>query len=131
MSAIVRVVLSGLAVWAFPFVVGMAIFAIVPTDAPLFDTIMSVALAAAAVAASYLFLRKAPTPTAMRGARVGAVWAILAVVLDAPFFIFGPAQMRMEADAYIADVGLSYLVIPVIAAGIGRALQVGRSTTTP
>lgn len=126
MSSIVRVVLFGLAVWAVPFVVGMAIFAMISPDTPLFDTIMSLALAAAAVAASYLFLRKTPTPTAMRGAQVGAAWAILAVVLDAPFFLFGPAQMRMETGAYVADIGLSYLAIPMIAAGIGWALGAAR-----
>jgi hypothetical protein len=38
-----------------------------------------------------------------------AVWAV-------------PFALGMAPDAYMADIGLTYMMVPIIAAGIGSAL---------
>jgi hypothetical protein len=45
---------------------------------------------------------------------------VVCVVIDLPFFIYG-VLMRMSWPDYIADIGLTYVMIPIIAAGIGYA----------
>jgi hypothetical protein len=49
-----------------------------------------------------------------------AVWAVPFALGMALFPV--PDGMRMAPDAYMADIGLTYVMIPIIAAGIGYAL---------
>lgn len=126
MSSTIRLVLWGAAIWAVPFLLGMAIFAFVPTDSALFDTLMTLALGLAACVGSTAYLAKAPSPGMSAGVRAGLAWMFIALVLDAPFFLFGPQQMRMPVADYAGDIGLGYLLIPIIAGSIGSALQRAR-----
>lgn len=57
-----------------------------------------------------------------RGLLAGTVWLLISLALDVPFFIFGPEQMRMSPDAYMADIGFTYVMIPIIVGTIGLAL---------
>jgi len=43
---------------------------------------------------------------------LGLVWMAMSLILDLPFFMAGP--MKMELAAYIADIGLTYLIFPLI-----------------
>ena len=118
-----RVLLFGVAVWALPFVSGMAIFPIVPPETALFDTLMSVAMAFAASLFGYLHLRRSTTPSLDEGLFAGTIWMLLSLTLDVPFFIFGPEQMRMDPGDYMADIGFTYAMIPIIVGAIGHALR--------
>ena len=124
MKGAVRFLLFGIGVWLIPFVIGMIIFPVAPPDSALFDTLMSVAMSVSAGGMSYAYLRRLDRPNLPAGIAVGLGWAVLAVALDAPLFLFGP--FLMPAAAYFADIGLSYLMIPAIAGCIGLALD--RST---
>lgn len=93
MNVWVRALLIGVGVWLIPFAVSFAIFAIVPPETALFDTIMSVVLGTVTVGGAYRFLSHNATPSAALGAQAGALWAGISLVLDAPIFLFGPAQM--------------------------------------
>jgi hypothetical protein len=53
---------------------------------------------------------------------VGSVWAVIGMVLDQPVFTFGPEMMRMPFPEYMADIGFTYFMIPIVAAGIGKTL---------
>jgi len=121
MRKAVRVLLLGMAVWALPFALGMALFPVLDPSTALFDTLMSVAMAFSATLA-YIHLSRSAAPTLDEGLFAGTVWMVISLALDAPFFIFGPVEMRMPPDAYMADIGFTYVMIPIIAAGIGRAL---------
>jgi hypothetical protein len=113
----------GIAVWALPFAAGMAIFPVIPPETALFDTLMAVAMAFSASLFSLIHLRRSASPTLDEGLLTGTIWMLMALALDVPFFIFGPEQMRMTPDAYMADIGFTYLMIPVIAGAIGAALR--------
>jgi NO-binding membrane sensor protein with MHYT domain len=123
MRKFVRIILLGLAVWALPFALGMAIFPIVPPETALFDTLMCVAMAFAATLFATVHLSRCAQPSLDEGLLAGAIWMAMAIALDVPLFIFGPDQMRMAPADYMADIGFTYAMIPIIAAGIGRALR--------
>jgi len=121
--SVLRLILFGVAVWALPFVMSVAIFPIVPPATALFDTLMAVALAVAASLFGYLHLSRGPSPSLDHGLFIGTIWMLMSLALDVPFFILGPEQMRMSPDAYMADIGFTYLMIPIIVGTIGAALR--------
>ena len=123
MRKFVRIFLLGLAVWALPFALGMALFPVVEVESALFDTLMSLALAFSATLFAYIHLSRCAAPTLDEGLLAGTIWTMMSIALDAPFFLFGPEQMRMDPIDYMDDIALSYFMIPIIAAGIGKAMQ--------
>lgn len=123
MRKFVRILLLGIAVWALPFVLGMAIFPVVPPETALFDTLMSVAMAFSATLFGTIHLSRCAQPNLDEGLLAGAIWMAMSIGLDLPFFFFGPEQMRMAPADYFADIGLTYAMIPIIAGGIGHALR--------
>lgn len=122
MRKAIRILLLGIAVWAVPFAIGMAIFPVVDPSSALFDTLMSIAMALSATVFSYIHLSRSTATSLDEGLFAGTIWMTMALALDTPLFIFGPAEMRMTPAAYMADIGFTYAMIPIIAAGIGRAL---------
>lgn len=123
MSDWLRVLLFGIAVWAVPFAIGFALFPVVDPSTALFDTLMSVAMAFSATLFAYLQLRRSNSPNLDRGLFVGTIWMVMAIALDLPFFVLGPEEMRMPIADYLGDIGFTYAMIPIIAAGIGHALR--------
>jgi hypothetical protein len=121
MRRIVRIVLLGIAVWAVPFAVAMAIFPVISPTSELFEAVMAVTLAFAATLFGFIHLSRCAAPSLDEGLFAGSIWMAMSVALDLPFFIFGPEQMRMAPADYIADVAFTYLMIPIIAGGIGQA----------
>ena len=124
MGGTVRFILFGVGVWLIPFVIGMLVFPVVDPASALFDTLMSVAMSASAGGLSYLYLRGLARPGPQDGLIAGLIWAGIAVALDAPLFLFGP--FLMPAAHYVADIGLSYLMIPVIAGFVGLGMRRAR-----
>jgi len=123
MGSLTRLLVFGVAVWGLPFVIGFMLFPLVDPATALFDTLMSVALAFAATLFANLHLREAPAPGLDPGLLAGSVWMVMAILLDIPFFISGPEEMRMPFADYMADIGFTYAMIPIIAGGIGHALK--------
>jgi len=121
MSHPLKLVLYGFGIWAVPFTVAMGIFAFIPPQTPLFNTIMLLVLTLTACYLSYRFLAQQTGADFGTGLTTGFIWAVIAVVFDVPFFFF-VEQMKMTPADYFADIGLSYLVVPLIAASIGAAL---------
>lgn len=121
MRRAVRIVLLGIAVWAVPFALAMAIFPVVSPASELFEAIMAVALAFAATLFGVVHLSRCAAPNLDEGLFAGSIWMLISVALDLPFFIFGPEQMRMAPADYVADVAFTYAMIPIIAGGIGYA----------
>ncbi len=122
MKSHAKLVLYGFLIWLVPFVISMAVFAFIPPETALFDTIMSVSLALAATFLSFRYFKQIDGIDMLQGLRTGTIWMVLAVLFDVPFFFF-TEQMKMAPGDYFADIGLAYLMIPIIAAGIGRALD--------
>lgn len=84
---------------------------------------MAIALAASASAAALSYWRSETPPGPWKAAAVGGLWMALAIALDAPFFLFGPAQMRLSIDDYASDIGLGYVLIPIICVAIALSAK--------
>ena len=54
------------------------------------------------------------------GLVVGAVWAVMNWIID--FVVLVPL-MNADAPTYFMSIGLRYLMIPIIAAGMGMAIE--------
>lgn len=130
MTSARRALVYGLLVWLIPFAVAFAIFPLRQSNRPLFESLMPVAVAAAVVGFAVRYFRSVTAAFAREGLRLGLVWLLISVTIDAPLMLFG-GPMHMSLGQYLADIGLTYLLMPVITVGIGAALaRRPRSTAT-
>jgi len=108
--------ISGIAIWALPYVVGtvLTLFGTPPTSFA--GTINNLSICCAATLFSVLLLPRFAAPSAMTGAVMGVAWLAICVLIDLP--IHTPS---MGFAAYVRDIALAYLMLPVIAAGVGAA----------
>ena len=112
----------GVLVWLFPFIVAFIIFPFHDSARPLFESIMAVTVCATAVVLGLRYLRSVPAAAVAVGIRIGILWFLIAVLIDAPLMVFG-GPMKMGIGDYLADIGVTYLCIPVITWGLGRAFS--------
>src|SRR3989338_993505 len=110
-------VLYGLVIWAFVFIIAMLAFPLRANDRPLFESIMPVALVIATTFASVKYFLKSKKRTTWVGFCLGLIWFGVNVGIDLLMFSWGP--MKMSLANYIKDIGVTYLLIPVITTGIG------------
>jgi hypothetical protein len=116
----VRLVVYGFLVWLIPFAVGFVTFPIRIEQRELFESIMAVTLAAVVTSLAFDHLRRTSGGWTAAGLTAGIVWMAIAIVIDLPLFL--SPFIAMSTGEYIADIGVTYLVIPIIAAGIGAAM---------
>jgi hypothetical protein len=121
-----KAVLFGFLIWLIAFVVAVAIFPIRESWRALFESIMPVVVAVATVTLAVRYVRNVRAAFLRECALLGALWFAINVLIDLPLMLTGP--MKMTLVDYAADVGLTYLIIPVITIGIGLTrAQAGRS----
>jgi hypothetical protein len=102
-------------VWFIPFLAGMALSSFHTSQRVLFETIMPVILSITAVA--FLMLRRQAVSSFSQGLALGGAWLAMSIGLDLLMFMWGP--MKMSFADYMKDIGLTYLMYPIIAAGAG------------
>lgn len=117
MKAFYKALLYGACVWAVTFLAAMLLFPIHETERPLFESIMPVVLAASAVFFSNMYFSKLELNFLKEGIYLGLLWIIINTGIDLIMFSWGP--MKMSLIDYIKDIGLTYILIPVITIGVG------------
>ena len=113
-----RAVLFGFLIWLIAFAAAFILFAIRTTARPLFESIMPVVLAVATVFFAERYFRRVTDRFVQEGFLLGVVWSVLNVLIDLPLML-SPSPMQMTLPEYIGDIGVTYLLIPVITTGIG------------
>ena len=121
MRRVWKIVLYGILTWLIPFVVSMAIFPLHDGERPLFESIMPVVVVGCAVVFGALYLRRLEAAFLREGLVIGLAWLVISLVIDLPLFSAGP--MAMPLTDYIKDIGLTYLIIPVVTVGMGYLLE--------
>ncbi|OGZ40116.1 MAG: hypothetical protein A3I20_00670 [Candidatus Portnoybacteria bacterium RIFCSPLOWO2_02_FULL_40_15] len=121
MRSVKLALIYGLLVWVIPFVVAIAIFQLRESNRPLFESIMPVAVASAVVLFSILYFRKLDKDFINEGIKLGVLWLVISVVIDLLMFSSGP--MKMSLALYTSDIGVTYLMMPIITGGTGYLLQ--------
>ena len=112
--------LYGFLVWLIPFAVSFLIYPLRGSHRALFESIMPVVLTICVVFFSNLFLRKSGEKFLKEGIMLGILWFAISLVIDLLMFMKGP--MKMTFADYMMDIGLTYLIIPVITVGSGYLL---------
>jgi len=116
MQSMKRAFAYGFLVWLLTLLVSMALFPLKRSWPVLFDSIMPVALALCAVIFANRYFHRCAASSLREGLLLGAIWLVMNWLLDWPLFSNGP--MRMSMVNYIADIGLTYLMLPIITVGI-------------
>jgi hypothetical protein len=119
LTSLRQAILLGLVVWFVPFVVAFCIFPLKETWRSLFESIMPVTLAAVVTVGGLLYLRKLPSPSVREGLLLGLIWLTISLAIDLPLMLSPP--IRMSPLEYMADIGLTYLMTPIITAGLAIA----------
>ncbi len=120
MTSMGKALLFGFLVWLVTFAVAFAISPIHESSRPLFESIMPVATAIIVVPLGVVYFRRIRRRFMREGLRLGLLWVLMCVAIDAPLRLLG-WPMYMTVPEYLADIGVAYLMIPVITVGIGAA----------
>lgn len=124
-----KAVLFGFLIWVAAFAVAFAIFPIRESSRPLFESIMPVVLSAATVFFAHRYFRQVHRGFLREGLLLGLVWLGINVVIDLPLML-GPGPMQMTPAEYAGDIGLTYVLIPIITAGMGLVRAQGGSSAS-
>jgi hypothetical protein len=102
----------GVLAWLVPFLLSFALAPLRQTNAAMFTTVMFLVLVITSGALLVYFFRRRPVRLRV-AVLVGAFWMVISLALDYPIFSRGP--MRMSTLGYFSEIGLAYLVFPVLA----------------
>jgi len=108
----IRTLWIGFLSWLIPFAIGFLVFPLKKVNAPLFSTVMYLAVLATAGVLLNLYFHKGSVSVHEAGL-VGTLWMVINLILDYPWFAFGP--MKMTPLGYYSEIGLVYLTYPVFA----------------
>lgn len=113
-----RATLLGLASWAIPFVASFLFFnrsgdLIIARE--LFKSLMVVIGGLSGAVLLVAAFRKT-SPSLGFGLALGGYWFAINIALDLATLV---ALMHMDAGLYFIDVGLRYLILPIMAAAMG------------
>lgn len=115
------VLVYGFLVWVIPFLLALFLFSVRESNRPLFDSFMSVVLAASVIFFAIKYFQTTEENFLKEGIYLGVTWFVISLALDFPMFSAGP--MKMSLYEYISDIGITYIMIPIIAVGIGFILE--------
>jgi hypothetical protein len=117
MKKYLKVGLFGLISWAVPFIVSLLISPLRESQRPLFESIMPVVVTICAVILSILYFSNLESGFLLDGVLLGVAWLIINLALDRVLFSQGP--MKMSLADYLKDIGVTYLIIPIVTLGYG------------
>jgi uncharacterized membrane protein YpjA len=109
--------------WLIVFAAAMAMYPWRVHNRPLFESAIAVVLAATTVTLAGIFFRRATDVRGWHGFVVGFVWATINMGVDLAVFSVGP--MRMALPDYLADIGVTYLMIPVLTTALALQRHAG------
>ncbi len=118
MNKNLKIILYGFLVWLIPFGVSFIIFPLKTSIRPLFESIMPLILSIGVITLAYHYLKNLNADFIRNGLLIGILWYIINIAID--LFMFMPASpMQMSFLNYMMDIGLTYVIIPVITLGMG------------
>jgi hypothetical protein len=116
-----KALILGFFVWVVPFLIGLISYPVRELWRALFESIMALSLSVIVVVSSSIYFKNIKDSYLKEGILLGMLWFSINIVLDLPFFSYGP--MKMNLKDYAADIGLTYVMIPVITTGFGVVLE--------
>lgn len=122
MNKTVKLILYGFLIWLVPFLASLVIFPLKTSMNPLFESIMPVIITITVVTFTYMYFKPLLGNYISEGVKVGLIWIIISLAIDLLLFL-PPSPMQMSLTSYIMDIGITYLMIPIITIGSGYLLS--------
>lgn len=118
MNKYLKIVIFGFLVWLIPFIVSFFIYPLKTAGNPLFESIMPLVLTIMVVLLAYFYLKTLKTDFIKEGIFIGVSWFLINIIIDLILFL-PPSPMQMTFTNYMMDIGITYIIIPVITIGMG------------
>lgn len=118
----VRSTLFGFLSWFLPFLFSVPFFdrhGTLLVSQPLFKSLMVIIGGATGTALLY-FAMRAKHPTAASALTLGLFWLGINLILDLAVLV---PMSGMPVGPYFYDIGLRYLLLPIVAAGLGKMAE--------
>lgn len=122
MNRTIKIAVYGFVMWLIPFIVSLLIYPIKVFANPLFESIMPVIITITVVLLSLAYFKGMRENFFNEGIVIGLVWFLLSILIDLLIFI-PPSPMQMSFINYMMDIGITYLIIPVITVVFGYIIQ--------
>ena len=116
MASLWRAILYGVLVWLLAFLAGFLLFPLRESWRALFESIMPVVVTMATSFFGVLYFRCVEKDFLSEGAKLGGLWFAMNVLIDLPLMLSPPIDMGVTE--YLADVAVTYLIIPAVTIGI-------------
>ena len=118
MNRYLKVILFGFFVWLVPFIVSFFMYPLKTAGNPLFESVMPVIITLITVFLAGSYLKNAEGDLLREGILIGVVWFLMSVIIDL-FLFLPPSPMQMSITGYFTDIGITYLIIPIITIVMG------------
>lgn len=122
MNKYLKIIIFGFLMWLVPFAISFLVFPLKTSMRPLFESIMPLILTIVVVTLSYYYMKNLDTNFVREGILIGIVWCIISIAIDLVMFL-PVSPMHMSFADYMMDIGLTYVMIPVITIGMGYLLS--------
>ena len=123
MNKYLKICLFGFLIWLIPFIMSFFIFGLHEDYRPLFESIMAVTVTLSVVIFSILYFKTVDKDYIKEGVIIGMIWLIINLILDLIIMVLLESPMQMSIGDYMMDIGLTYVIIPVITIGFGMILE--------
>jgi hypothetical protein len=117
--AIRRATVLGIANWAIILALAVALSGLRESSRSLFESLVAVAVAGSTTSMGLAYFQRRDLPSRREGIALGILWMVIAVVIDLPLML--PAPMSLSLGEYLADVGATYLMMPLVTCGLAAA----------
>jgi hypothetical protein len=118
----IKILGYGFIIWLVPFITSLLIYPIKLYLNPLFESIMPVIITLTVVIFSVAYFRGVNENFFKEGLLIGLVWFFLSIIIDLTLFI-PESPMQMSFTNYMMDIGITYLIIPVVTMGFGYIIN--------
>lgn len=119
----VKVTIFGVLIWLVPFVVSFGFYnreRQLMIDETYFKSIMVVVLSAIIVLLSIYYFKSLKSNYIQQGLIAGLWWLVINLGLDAVILL---PSLKTNFGDYFMQIGIRYLMMPIIAIGIGCLLK--------
>ena len=122
MNKYLRISLFGILIWLIVFGFSFLIYPIRVSNRVLFESIIPVILTISVLGALIIYLRKTSKNFLKEGFLTGIIWFFINFFID--LILFMPeSPMKLSFLEYIQDIGVTYLIIPIICIATGFLLK--------
>jgi len=119
MQSVKRAFIYGFLLWLLPFVISIAVFPLKKPEPVLFQSLMVVLSVFLVIIFSVHYFQKIKG-NLKEGIFLGVIFLLISLFFDFFFFIRGP--IKMSVLSYVKEIGITYLVYPIITIGFGFVL---------